>query len=154
MVVLPRITQPASRSRAAGGASAACPGASSLARVPIGDGSPRVQMFSLMVSGTPSSGERAVPARQRAAEAPACSSAPSRSMRYMALIFGSHASMRASRARVTSSGEISPRAYADDSASADRSVMENPLYTAREDDKKAVDRSGGRVHLPHGAGGG
>src|SRR6266849_2082602 len=111
-------------------------------------------MFSLMVSGTPSSGECAAPARQRAAEARACSSAPSRSMRYMALIFGSHASMRASKARVASSGEISPRAYADDNASADPSVMENPLYTARGDDKKAADRAGCRVHLPHGACGG
>src|SRR5712692_7425575 len=108
-------------------------------------------MFSLMVSGTPSSGECAAPARQRAADARACSSAPSRSMRYMALIFGSHASMRASKARVTSSGEISPPAYADDSASAERSVMENPLYTARGDDKKAVDRVHRRVHLAHGA---
>jgi hypothetical protein len=42
MVVLPRITQPASRARAAGGASALCGAASSLARVPIGAGSPRV----------------------------------------------------------------------------------------------------------------
>jgi hypothetical protein len=42
MVVLPRITQPASRTRAAGGASALCDGASSFARVPIGAGSPRV----------------------------------------------------------------------------------------------------------------
>jgi hypothetical protein len=42
MVVLPRITQPPSRTRAAGGASAACGGASSFALVPIGAGSPLV----------------------------------------------------------------------------------------------------------------
>src|SRR5690349_19399843 len=65
MVVLPRMTQPASRARAAGGASAGWGGASSLARVPIGEGSPLVAMFSLRVSGTPSSGESGRPARQR-----------------------------------------------------------------------------------------
>src|SRR5271169_2919809 len=42
IVLLPRITHPASRSRAAGGESADCGGASSLARVPIGAGSPLV----------------------------------------------------------------------------------------------------------------
>ena len=42
MVVLPRITQPASRSLAAGGASAGCGAASSFARVPMGAGSPFV----------------------------------------------------------------------------------------------------------------
>src|SRR5258708_5564070 len=42
IVVLARITQPASRSRAAGGASAGCGAASSFALVPIGAGSPLV----------------------------------------------------------------------------------------------------------------
>jgi hypothetical protein len=42
MAVLPSNTQPASRMRAGAGASAACGGAWSLARVPIGAGSPWV----------------------------------------------------------------------------------------------------------------
>src|SRR5262245_36048635 len=42
MVVLPRITQPASRTRAAGGASAGCGAVSWFAAVPIGAGSPLV----------------------------------------------------------------------------------------------------------------
>ncbi|MNV38890.1 hypothetical protein D3C71_1304530 [compost metagenome] len=54
MVVLPSSTAPASRMRAAGGASAAA-GVSSVAAVPKGTGVPRVAMFSLMVAGTPSS---------------------------------------------------------------------------------------------------
>ena len=107
MVVLPRITQPASRAREAGGASAVCGGASSLARVPIGAGSPRVAMFSLMVSGTPSSGESGLPARQRASAAPAAARAPSRSIRYIALMRGSQASMRAIAWRATSTGDSS-----------------------------------------------
>ena len=69
MVVLPRITQPASRSLAEGGASAGCGVASSFALVPIGAGSPLVKMFSLIVTGTPSSGESGCFARQRASEA-------------------------------------------------------------------------------------
>ena len=42
IVVLPRITQPASRTRAAGGASAGWGAASSFAFVPMGAGSPFV----------------------------------------------------------------------------------------------------------------
>src|SRR5690606_39717715 len=57
MVVLPRKTQPASRSRATGGASAR-PGVMSPAAVPIGAGQPFVPILSLMVTGTPSSGLR------------------------------------------------------------------------------------------------
>ena len=65
MVVLPSSTQPASRSRAAGGASSAA-GTSTVAAVPAGRGTPLVAMFSLSVSGTPSRGDSAWPARQRA----------------------------------------------------------------------------------------
>ena len=67
---------PASRSRAAGGASAGA-GASSLAAVPSGVGSPRVAMLSLIVDGTPSSGPIGSPFAQRASEARASLSARS-----------------------------------------------------------------------------
>ena len=55
IVVLATITAPASRNRAAGGASAAA-GTSKVAAQPSGTGTPRVAMFSLTVTGTPSSG--------------------------------------------------------------------------------------------------
>src|SRR5258705_4027858 len=133
MVVLPRIPAPASRMRAAGGASSACAGASSFARVPIGAGSPRVAMFSLSVSGTPSSGPSASPARCRASAARACASAASRCTRYMALMRGSQVSMRSRSARVTSTGESSRREYPLASCAAVR--FETPaiagLYTRR-----------------------
>ena len=67
MVVLARITAPASRTRAAAGASAAA-GTSWVAAVPSGTGTPLVAMFSLMVMGTPSSaplGLALLPARLR-----------------------------------------------------------------------------------------
>src|SRR5262245_11210177 len=135
MVVLPRITQPASRRRAAGGASSGCGGASSFARVPIGAGTPRVWMFSLMVSGTPSSGESGVPASRRASAARACSSAPSRSTRYIAFSLGSSSAMRASAARVASMGESSPRRKAAASSAALRSckaAFTSRIYTAHD----------------------
>jgi hypothetical protein len=66
-------------------------------------------MFSLMVIGTPSSADSGRPLRQRASEARACSSAPSRCTRYMALMRGSQASIRSRSARAASSGESSPR---------------------------------------------
>src|ERR1700675_4411313 len=86
IVVLPRRTQPASRSRAVGGASDAL-GVMSPAAVPTGVGKPLTAMLSLMVTGTPSSAESGAPARQRASDAAACASAPSRSTMYIALIF-------------------------------------------------------------------
>ena len=55
MVVLEKITAPASRSRAEGGASAAA-GTSLVVAAPSGTGVPLVAMFSLIVVGTPSSG--------------------------------------------------------------------------------------------------
>src|SRR5690349_11731082 len=69
-------------------------------------------MFSLMVIGTPSSGERGSPARQRASAARASARARSALTRYIALMRGSQESMRASAARVTCTGESSPCAYA------------------------------------------
>jgi hypothetical protein len=60
IVVLPTSTQPASRTRAAGGESTVF-GARSFAPVPTGAGSPRVCRFSLIVIGTPSMGDSAPP---------------------------------------------------------------------------------------------
>src|SRR3954452_8371550 len=80
-------------------------------------------MFSLIVIGTPSSGESGAPARQRDSDARACSSAESARRRYIALIFGSHSAMRASEACATSTGESSPLAYAAPSSRAGRSWM-------------------------------
>ena len=104
IVVLPRITAPASRTRAAGGASEAA-GVRSLAAVPSGVGTPRVAMFSLMVIGTPSSAPLGAPAFQRASDALAWVRAPSGSKAYIAFSFGSQASMRAMTASTTSTGD-------------------------------------------------
>jgi hypothetical protein len=73
---LPSITAPASRSRAVGGASSGA-GTSSVAAVPSGIGTPRVAMFSLIVTGTPSIALSGVPACQRASDRAAIASAPS-----------------------------------------------------------------------------
>src|SRR5919108_1871643 len=78
-------------------------------------------MFSLSVSGTPSSGERGSPARQRSSAARAAASACSALTRYIALMRGSHAAMRSSCARVTSSGETSRLAKARASSRAESS---------------------------------
>src|SRR6266849_5901569 len=104
MLVLPMMTQPASRTRADGGASAAA-GVMSPAAVPTGVANPFTGILSLMVIGTPSSALDGVPARHRASDAAAWASAPASSTTYMALIFISHAAMRASAARATSTGE-------------------------------------------------
>jgi hypothetical protein len=109
IVVLPTITQPASRTRAATGESTVF-GSRLPAAVPIGDGSPRVWRFSFSVIGTPSIGEALAPARQRRSDSRAEDSASSRDTRYIALIRGSQASMRASTAAATSTGDKSRRA--------------------------------------------
>src|SRR5579871_5658531 len=122
------MTQPASRTRADGGASAGL-GVMSPTAVPTGVAKPLTAMLSLIVIGTPSSGLRGAPARHRASDACACASAPSASTVYMALIFGSHAGMRASAACVTSTGESSFALYADESAWAVRlwiAVIDTP----------------------------
>ena len=67
-------------------------------------------MFSLIVSGTPSSEESARPLRQRASDARASSSARSAWTRYIALMRGSQDWMRSSAARVASIGESVPLA--------------------------------------------
>jgi hypothetical protein len=69
-------TAPASRQRAAGGASSAA-GVSNDAAVPTGIGVPRVAMFSFKVPGTPSSGDSGWPSLQRASLARASASARS-----------------------------------------------------------------------------
>ena len=61
MVVLPRMTQPASRTRAVGGESSSDNRSRSAAAVPTGAGMPRTATLSLMVIGTPSKGERGCP---------------------------------------------------------------------------------------------
>src|SRR5258706_6728793 len=78
-------------------------------------------MFSLIVTGTPSSGDNGRPARQRSSAARAAAAAPSRSTRYMALSLASHASMRSRHARVTSTGDSSRLAYRAESSAADSS---------------------------------
>src|SRR5262249_47289219 len=59
----------------------------------------------LIVIGTPSSALNGVPPCHCAADACACASAPSASMMYMALILDSHSAIRASAARVASTGD-------------------------------------------------
>src|SRR6187401_1126334 len=68
-------------------------------------------MFSLIVTGTPSSADRGCLDRQRASEALAAAIAPSRSTRYMAFSFGSQAATRSSAARAASMGDRPPEAY-------------------------------------------
>src|SRR5262245_58778126 len=90
-------------------------------------------MFSLMVTGTPSSDESGRPDSQRSSAARACSMAPSRSTRYIALSFGSSSAMRASAARTASSGVSSRPRNAAASAAAERSWKAgcmSGLYTA------------------------
>ena len=108
MVVLPTITHPASRTRAATGESTSL-GALLPAAVPMGAGSPRVYRFSLSVIGTPSIGETAAPARQRRSASRAAASAASRETMNMALTRGSQASIRARTASATSTGDRSRR---------------------------------------------
>jgi hypothetical protein len=120
MVVLPRMTAPLSRSRAAAGASAPASWAS-MAAVPAGIGTPRVAIFSFTVTGTPSSGPCGVPACHRASEARAAASALSASIAQVAQSRPSQASIRASDAAVTSTGERSPARKARTMAEAVRS---------------------------------
>src|SRR5436305_7567218 len=68
MDVFEKITAPASRRRATGGASSGA-SLSVVASVPSGTGTPFEAMFSLTVTGTPSIGLSARPSRQRASDA-------------------------------------------------------------------------------------
>src|SRR5665213_2624296 len=103
MVVLEKITAPASRNRAAGGASTG-DGTSLLVAVPSGTGTPLVAMLSLMVTGTPSSEPTGSPFCQRSVEHFATARAPSGSKAYSALICGSHTATCASTSSSTSDG--------------------------------------------------
>src|ERR1700710_2534193 len=104
MVVLEKITAPASRKRAAGGASTG-EGTSLVVAAPSGTGTPQVAMFSLMVAGTPSSTPAGSPLCQRSVDAFAVARAPSGSNAYSALICGSHTATCASTSSSTSEGE-------------------------------------------------
>ena len=85
VVVLPRRTAPASRSRAVAGASSRQSCAGSMVREPRKVGQPLVRMMSLMVVGTPSMSLRGSPLTQRACEAAASRIARSASIRQKAL---------------------------------------------------------------------
>src|SRR6267378_5012915 len=104
MVVLEKITAPASRNRAAGGASTLA-GTSLVVAAPSGTGTPLVAMFSLIVVGTPSSRPIGWSFSQRSVEAFAVARAPSGSKAYSALMCGSHTAMCASTSSSTSVGE-------------------------------------------------
>src|SRR5262245_61398985 len=78
-------------------------------------------MFSLIVTGTPSSGESGFFARQRDSESLAAASAPSRATRYMAFSLGSQRSMRSRQACATSTGDSEPLSYRCTSSAADNS---------------------------------
>src|ERR1700716_3535933 len=104
MVVLEKITAPASRNRAAGGASAAA-GTSLVVAAPSGTGTPLVAILSLIVTGTPSSGPVGSPFCQRSVDASAVARAPSGSNAYSALMCGSHTAICASTSSSTSDGE-------------------------------------------------
>src|ERR1700693_6177617 len=104
MVVLEKITAPASRKRAAGGASTAA-GTSLVVAAPNGTGTPLVAILSLIVAGTPSSTPIGWPLFQRSVDALAVIRAPSGSKAYSALMCGSHTATWASTSSSTSDGE-------------------------------------------------
>src|SRR6516162_11157520 len=105
IVVLPNKTQPASRTRAVGGASEAL-GVMSPAAVPKGAGMPFTAILSLIVIGTPSSGLSGLRRRHRSCEAAAIASAPAASMTYIALILFSQASSSAIGGRQLMGGKV------------------------------------------------
>src|ERR1700728_71924 len=104
MVVLEKITAPASRDRAAGGASTAAR-VSGWVAAPSGTGTPLVAMLSLIVTGAPSSTPMHWPCCQRSVDALAVARAPSGSKAYSALMWGSHAATCVSTSSSTSAGE-------------------------------------------------
>src|SRR6267378_3588987 len=104
MVVFEKITAPASRRRAAGGASTV-DGTSVTVAAPSGTGTPLVAILSLMVTGTPSSRPVGSSFCQRSVDAFATARAPSGSNAYSALMCGSHTAMCAITSSSTSDGE-------------------------------------------------
>src|ERR1700733_14558903 len=104
MVVLEKMTAPASRRRAPGGESAGA-ATSVVVAVPSGTGTPLVAMLSLIVTGTPSSRPIGSPLCQRSVAAFAVARAPSGSNAYSALMCGSHTAICARTPSSTSDGE-------------------------------------------------
>src|ERR1700710_2733208 len=104
MVVFEKITAPAARSRAAGGASLSA-GTSGMLAAPSGTGTPLVAILSLMVTGTPSSTPTGSPFCQRSVDTLATARAPSGSKAYSALMCGSHTAIWVSTSSSTSDGE-------------------------------------------------
>ena len=88
VVVLPRITAPASRTRAATGASTSHGPLGSMVREPRSVGMPATRMRSLIDIGTPSSAPHGSPRVQRSSLAPADASAASGARRQKALTAG------------------------------------------------------------------
>jgi hypothetical protein len=105
VVVLPRITGPASRRRAAAGASTSHGCSGSTLREPRRVGQPLTRIRSLIETGTPSSSPAGTPRCQRVSLARAAARASSGAWWQNALRTGLKRSMRASTARVASSGE-------------------------------------------------
>jgi hypothetical protein len=99
---------PASRSRATAGASAFI-GAGSEVSEPRREGKPFSHTLSFTVAPSPSAMLSGSLFCQRASEACAALSAPSRSTMMKALMTGWNVSMRSSWSRVTSTGESSRR---------------------------------------------
>ena len=123
MVVFEKITAPASRRRAAGGASRSA-GTSLTLAAPSGTGTPLVAMFSLMVTGTPSSKPIGSPFCQRSVDAVATARAPSGSKAYSALMCGSHAATCVSTSSSTSDGENWPALKPSIRSTAERSCSD------------------------------
>jgi hypothetical protein len=89
VVVLPRMTAPASRSRLTHGESAVSPAGIAVLREPRRNGKPAAEIRSLIVTGMPSRGPSSRPCIQRASDRRAASIAPSKSSSQNALRRGS-----------------------------------------------------------------
>ena len=109
LVLWAKTMAPASRRRATAGASASA-GVLSLSLLPMLCGQPFTRTSSLIDTGTPSSGDKGLPLRQRFSEARAAASDWAVSMRQSALIRGPIFSARARTAFMVSTGEARPLA--------------------------------------------
>ena len=140
VAVLPRMTAPASRRRAATGESMSHGWFSSTVKLPSSVGIPLARMRSLIDTGTPSSAPSADFASQRASLARAAASAPSASTRTKALYSGLKRSMRCRTSRQASTGEASPEAYRRASVCAGASAR----WTGVSGMRSSVDGEGAR----------
>jgi len=118
VLVLPRMTAPASRRRATPGASSSHGPSGSINFDPRKVGQPRVSSRSLIDSGTPSNGLNGDFACQRRSDSAAAPSADSSSTRRNALSSPSCAAIAAKAARTAAIGESSPEPYNADSSAA------------------------------------